>query len=103
MAELTQDEVRHVAALAHIAVTDAEVERYRTELAAVLEHVAALAAVPTDDVAPLQHITEMTNVLRPDRAQPADEATRDAIMAAVPQKDGDYIAVRVVQEKRDND
>ncbi len=97
MTQLTREDVRHIAYLARIGLSDAEVARYQKNLSAVLAHFGELAAVPTDDVQPIGHITGMTNVLRSDRAVPCDDATKKRIMDAVPAtSDEGYIVVKSV-------
>ncbi|MEZ4619937.1 MAG: Asp-tRNA(Asn)/Glu-tRNA(Gln) amidotransferase subunit GatC [Caldilineaceae bacterium] len=49
---LTTDEVRHVAELAKLALTDAEVEEYTEQLSAILDYADLLRDVDTSDVAP---------------------------------------------------
>ena len=54
MAEpLTEKEVRHIAKLARLNLSAAQVELYRTQLSAVLEHVNKLAELDLEDVEPL--------------------------------------------------
>lgn len=78
---LPADEVRAIAHLARLALTDAEVEALRGELAAILDHVAALAEVDTTGVEPMTHATPMTLRLRDDVVEPplpAEVALADA-------------------------
>lgn len=78
---LPADEVRAIAHLARLALTDAEVELLRGELAAILDHVAALAEVDTTGVEPMTHATPMTLRLRDDVVEPplpAEVALADA-------------------------
>jgi aspartyl-tRNA(Asn)/glutamyl-tRNA(Gln) amidotransferase subunit C len=68
--------VRHVADLARVDLTDAEVERFAAEIAEVLDYFAAL-----DDVPAVEADADLTNVLRPDAVTdslPRDEALRNA-------------------------
>ena len=47
---LSIDEVRHIAWLARLAVTDEEVERFRAELSVILDHFSVLQTLNTDEV-----------------------------------------------------
>ncbi len=96
MAELTQEEVRHIAFLARIGVSDEDVARYQKDLSSVLAYFEELNTVDTDGVEPIGHITGMTNVLREDVAHDADEDTKKRIMDNVPQTRDGYIQVKSI-------
>ncbi len=96
MSQLTEQQIKHVAHLARIGVSGEEIAQYRVELSAVLDHVAQLEGVDTDGVAPMTHGIAVVNHLRSDVVDGADEATREAIMAQVPETKDGYIKVRKV-------
>ncbi|MGE3182126.1 MAG: Asp-tRNA(Asn)/Glu-tRNA(Gln) amidotransferase subunit GatC, partial [Phycisphaerae bacterium] len=66
MAKLTNEQVRHVAKLARLSLTDDEVDLFATQLGDILEYVKKLDEVDTARVTPLSHPHEQTNVLRED-------------------------------------
>ncbi|HJL02436.1 MAG TPA: Asp-tRNA(Asn)/Glu-tRNA(Gln) amidotransferase subunit GatC [Polyangiaceae bacterium LLY-WYZ-15_(1-7)] len=95
-AELSPDEVRHVARLARIALEDAEVEAQRAQLARILGHMAELDAVDVEGVEPTFHaVTEAP--LRRDEVRPA-EASREALLEAAPREVEGGFAVPQVME-----
>ena len=63
---LSLEEVRHVATLARLRLTDEELEAYRSQLSSVLEHIATLDAVDTEGVEPMAHPLDATNRLADD-------------------------------------
>ena len=65
-ARLSRDDVAHVAALARLAVTDEELDRFTEQLGAVLDHAADVAALDIADVPPTAHPLPLANVLRDD-------------------------------------
>lgn len=67
---LTRDEVAHLADLARIDLSDAELDRLAPQLSVILESVAAIQGVAGDDVPPTSHPIEMTNVFRDDVVRP---------------------------------
>ncbi len=78
---LSNEEVRHIAWLARLGVTDAEVEQFREELSAILEHFRALEELDTDSVPAAAHASRLHNVLRddvPTASLPADEVVANA-------------------------
>jgi aspartyl-tRNA(Asn)/glutamyl-tRNA(Gln) amidotransferase subunit C len=67
---LSADDVRKVARLSRLTLTDAQVEDYRVRLAAVLTYVERLRGLDLDGVEPLAHIGEAVNRLDPDEPGP---------------------------------
>jgi len=63
---ITRDEVAHLARLARLAVTEAELDEFAGQLDAILTHVATVSQVAAQDVAPTSHAVPLTNVVRPD-------------------------------------
>ena len=94
-AALTRADVEHVARLARLALTDAEVERLTGELAAVLDHAADVAALDLEGVPPTAHPLPLVNVLRPDVARPGID--REEVLAMAPAaEDGRFRVPRIL-------
>ena len=66
VAQLTHDQVRHIAKLARLRLSDAEVEKFSTELTAILQYVDMLQEVNTEGVPPTEQVTGLSNALRDD-------------------------------------
>ena len=79
---ITPDDVVHVARLARLRLTEDEIERFTTQLAAVLDHARDVEALELDDVPPMSHPYPLVNVLRPDEITPGLD--RDEVLAAAP-------------------
>jgi aspartyl-tRNA(Asn)/glutamyl-tRNA(Gln) amidotransferase subunit C len=82
MAQLSRDDVAHVARLARLQLTDEELDTFTPQLAAILEHAADVEALDLGDVEPTSHPYPLANVLRPDEARVS--GIRDAVLAAAP-------------------
>jgi aspartyl-tRNA(Asn)/glutamyl-tRNA(Gln) amidotransferase subunit C len=67
---LTADEVRWVAHLARLALTDAELETMTRQLASIVNYVDQLRRVDTSGVEPLAHALDLRDVFRDDEPQP---------------------------------
>lgn len=93
---LTPDDVRKVARLARLKLTDEEVAIYTRQLAQVLQYVERLAEVETSNVEPMAHAVELENVFRPD--EPTPSLPREAALANAPQTDGRYFLVPAILE-----
>ena len=83
MAKLTAKDVRHIAKLARLRVTDAEVETLARELSSILDYVALLNELNTENVTPTAQVTDLMNVFREDEVRPS-EATTEELLACSP-------------------
>ena len=88
---LSPDDVRHVARLARLDLTESEIDACRADLAAILEHVAMLEQVDVDGVEPLAHPVDMVNRLDDDEPGPVFDV--ETVLANAPATEGDCIAV----------
>ncbi|WP_298253366.1 Asp-tRNA(Asn)/Glu-tRNA(Gln) amidotransferase subunit GatC [uncultured Arthrobacter sp.] len=66
MAELNRDDVAHLARLAHIDMTDDELDRMAGELAVIVDSVRSISEVAGDDVPATSHPIPLSNVFRED-------------------------------------
>ena len=90
------DQVRHVAKLARIAMSDAEVEAMVPEFNNILGWVEQLAEVDTDGVEPLTAVIDQKLRLRDDAVTDGD--CRDAVLANAPEAQHGFFAVPKVIE-----
>jgi len=96
-ARITRQDVEHVARLARLALTEAEVEALTHELGAILDHAAEVSALQTADVPPTAHPLPLVNVLRPDEPRPG--LPRDEVLAEAPEaEDGRFRVPRILGE-----
>ena len=70
MAQISRDEVAHLADLARIDLDDAELDHLAPQLNVILEAVASISGVAGDDVPPTSHPIPLTNVFREDVVVP---------------------------------
>lgn len=92
---LTRDDAAYVARLARIDLSDAELDLYAGQLAAVLDHFADLAALDTSSVPPTAHPIPIRNVLRADDPEPP--LRRDEVLAEAPAvEDGRFRVPRIL-------
>ena len=80
-AAISRDEVAHLADLARIDLSDAELDHLAPQLSVILESVALINDVASDDIPPTSHALPLTNVFRADVVRPgltAEEALSGA-------------------------
>jgi aspartyl-tRNA(Asn)/glutamyl-tRNA(Gln) amidotransferase subunit C len=88
---ITREEVEHVARLARLALTDAEIDVLTGELGAILDHAAQVSALDTADVPPTAHPLPLVNVWRADEPRPS--LPRAEVLAAAPAVEDDRFRV----------
>ena len=84
-------DIAHVARLARLDLSRADLEVYRSQLGVILEHAARIQALDTEGVEPTAHPLEMTNTFRPDENRPSLD--RDEVLAEAPDARDGYFVV----------
>jgi aspartyl-tRNA(Asn)/glutamyl-tRNA(Gln) amidotransferase subunit C len=93
---LTRDEVRWVAHLARLDLSDAELETMTRQLSAIVDYVTLLRQVNTDGIEPLAHALPVHNVFRDDEPRPSLPVNE--ALANAPDRRGDFYGVPAVLE-----
>ena len=93
---VSSEQVRHIAKLARIAMSDDELARLEPELNAIIGWVEQLAEVDTDGVEPLTAVIDQKLRLREDAVTDGD--CRDAVLANAPEAQHGFFAVPKVIE-----
>ncbi len=93
---VSSEQVRHIARLARIAMSDEELERMVPELNNILGWVEQLGEVNTDGVEPLTAVVPNTLRLREDKVTDGDR--RDEVLANAPVAEHGFFAVPKVIE-----
>ena len=91
MATLSRKDVEHVAHLARLGLSEAELARLEGQLNHILDQYAVLAELDTEHIAPTAQTIELENILRDDTVRPSLEA--DDILALAPERSGPYFVV----------
>jgi aspartyl-tRNA(Asn)/glutamyl-tRNA(Gln) amidotransferase subunit C len=91
---ISLDDVRHVARLARVALSEAEAEEMRGKLNDILAQFEALQQVDTADAAPTAQVGGLTNVMRED--EPLQSLGAQRVLANAPRAEDASIRVRAV-------
>ena len=94
MSEITSDVVSHLANLARIALTPAEIEKLTGELGAIVDSVAKVSEVATPDIPATSHPIPLTNVYRDD--VPGVTLTTEQALSGAPEHDGSRFQVSAI-------
>jgi aspartyl-tRNA(Asn)/glutamyl-tRNA(Gln) amidotransferase subunit C len=93
-------DIRHVARLARLALTDREIATFGPQLGSLMTHVDALAKLDTENVAATAQVIPSRNVQREDAIRPEIILPRDAALANAPDAQGPFFRVpRIIAEE----
>jgi aspartyl-tRNA(Asn)/glutamyl-tRNA(Gln) amidotransferase subunit C len=92
-------QIRHVAQLASLSLTDTEVEKMTGEIAAILKYVDELESLDTSNVPPTAHVQLTAAPFRADEVKPG--VTHEEALAAAPRKSHDGFAVPAFVESEE--
>ena len=88
---ISEEQVRHVANLARLGLTDEEVRRMGEQLGAILDSIEKIQELDLEGVPPTANPLNLTNVFRPD--EPRAELTREEALSTAPETLDDLFAV----------
>ena len=94
MSEITREQVQHLAGLARIALTEAEIDTMTAELGQIVDSVAKVRQVATDDVPATSHPIPLENVFRPDVV--GETLTAEQALSGAPDHDGSRFRVTAI-------
>lgn len=87
--QLSEDDVRHLAHLARLGLSDEEVTRYTGQLTDILSWAEMIQEAPTDGVPETSQVTGLSTVLREDEVK-QDHATPDELLETSPLEKMDH-------------
>jgi len=88
---ITRDEIAHLANLARIDLTDAELDHLAPQLSVILESVASISGVADENTPPTSHALPLTNVFRADVVVPG--LTAEEALSGAPEQEGQRFKV----------
>ncbi|GLC90451.1 Asp-tRNA(Asn)/Glu-tRNA(Gln) amidotransferase subunit GatC [Lysinibacillus piscis] len=94
MAKLTKEEVKHVANLARLAITEEEAEKFAEQLGKITDFAEQLNELDTTNVEPTTHVLPLVNVMREDVA--AEGLARDVMMLNVKEQEDGQVKVPAI-------
>ena len=94
---LTTDEVRHVAELAKLRLTEEEIRQYTQQLSAILDYAEILQGVDTSHVPPTPYVLPLANVMAEDAPRPS--LSNDLALSNAPDAANGFFRVAAVFEE----
>jgi aspartyl-tRNA(Asn)/glutamyl-tRNA(Gln) amidotransferase subunit C len=96
MSRISEEEVKHVANLARLAVTEEEVKKFQQNLDAIITYAEQLNEIDTENIEPTSHVLDMKNVMRED--VPAKGLPREEVLKNAPEHQDGQIKVPSIIE-----
>jgi aspartyl-tRNA(Asn)/glutamyl-tRNA(Gln) amidotransferase subunit C len=96
MAKLSKEEVKHVAHLARLAITEEEAEKFAEQLGKITDFAEQLNELDTTNVEPTSHVLPLVNVLREDVAKQG--LPREKVMLNVKDQEAGQIKVPSIMD-----
>jgi len=94
--KIDEAQVRKVAKLSRLDLTDAEVDEFTDQLSAILDYVEKMNELDTDGIEPLAHCLPVSNIFREDCVR--ESLGTEKTLANAPQRDGDFFKVPKILE-----
>jgi aspartyl-tRNA(Asn)/glutamyl-tRNA(Gln) amidotransferase subunit C len=91
MTKIDREQVRKVAHLARLELTEEEEEQFATQLSGILEYFEQLNELDTSGVEPTTRAIDVSNITRPDQLQTDTE--REMILDSAPDREGEFFKV----------
>ncbi len=98
MSEITPELVRHLAGLARIEVSDAEVAQFASQLALIVDSVDTVKSAVTEDIPATSHPIPMANVFREDIVKPSLTQAQ-ALSGAADSESGRFKVSAILEEE----
>ena len=94
MTRISAEQVKHVANLARLAITEEETEKFTKQLDAIITFAEQLNELDTENVEPTSHVLEMKNVVREDSPKPG--LPREEVLKNAPEHQNGQIKVPAI-------
>ena len=93
--EISREEIKKIADMAHLELSDNELDKYLIDMKNILNLAAQLSEVDTTNIIPMAHPLEELQALRPDLV--TETPNRDYFQSIAPEiKNGYYIVPKVI-------
>lgn len=97
MSRISTEQVKHVANLARLAISEEEAEKFTKQLDSIIAFAEQLNELDTENVKPTYHVLDMKNVLREDIPQPG--LPQEEVLKNAPEhKDGQFKVPSILAE-----
>lgn len=100
MTNLTKSDVLHVAKLAKLNLSEAEIEKFTSQLSKIIDYVGELSEVDTKNTEPTSQTTGLKDVSREDETSSEELLTQDEALSGTENTHNGYFKVRAILSER---
>ena len=100
MAKLTKADILHVAKLAQLNLSDAEIKKFLPQLSSIVSYFGELSEVDTKGVEPASQTTGLENVFRQDEVKIENCLSQDAVVSGTDKTHNGYFKVKAILSER---
>lgn len=93
---ISKEEVKHIAKLARLGLTEPEIEKFQKELSSILDYIEKLKEVDIKNVEPTSHTLKIENVSREDVAKKSDIEKVKKLIKAFPERKNTFLKVKSI-------
>lgn len=93
---LSKEEVKHIAKLARLGLTEKEIGKYQKELSSILDYIEKLKEVDVSKVEPTSHSIRVENIEREDAESKRQEAGNRKLMELAPETKQGFLKVKSI-------
>jgi aspartyl-tRNA(Asn)/glutamyl-tRNA(Gln) amidotransferase subunit C len=96
LSRISEEQVKHVAHLARLAITEEEAQKFTSQLDAIISFAEQLNELDTTNIKPTSHVLDMKNILREDQSKAG--LPREEVLKNAPDHDNGQIRVPSIIE-----
>lgn len=93
---ISKEEVKNIAKLARLDLSEKEIEKYQKELSKILDYIEKLKEVDVKDIKPLSHPFELENVLREDKEEKKEIQQKKKLLDLMPESKQGYLKTKPI-------
>ena len=93
---ISKQEVKHIAKLARLGLTEREIEKFQKELSSILDYIEKLKEVDISNVEPTSHSVLVENVMREDQESQKSKVKSQKLMDLAPETKNGYLKTKPI-------
>lgn len=100
MTKVSQDDVKHIAKLANLKLTEEEINKFTPQLSTIVDYISELSEVDTKDTEPTSQTTGLTDVVREDKVMSGESLSQDQALSGTEEVHNGYFKVKAILSER---
>lgn len=94
---ISKDQVKHIAKLAGLKLSSAEINKFKKQLSAILDYVEKLNELDTKGIEPTSQVTGLENVCREDK--PGLSLSQEEVLSGAREKHNNFFKIKAIFEE----